>query len=79
MFDFWGYVPGNEPEKPWGQFVPPEGTIEYMEKVLGDHFLGIDNGEQDGRYIGGYVSQMCPAYQDRKKEYLNFHRHFERL
>lgn len=79
LFDFWGHVPGSSTEKTWGHVVPPEGTVEYMEKVLGDHFLGIDNGEQDGRYIGGYAPQMCPNYTDRRKQYLNFHHHFERL
>ena len=30
---------------------------EILLRVFGDRFLGYDNGEQDGRYIGGYAGQ----------------------
>lgn len=80
LFDFWGYVPGSDPTRQsWGQYRPPEEAIRYMREVLGSHFLGLDNGEQDGRYIGGYAPLMCPAYRDLRRQYFNFSRFFEAL
>lgn len=80
LFDFWGYVPGSDPTKEfWGQYSPPEENVKYMKEVLGTHFLGLDNGEQDGRYIGGYAPLMCPAYRDLKRQYFNFTNFFEAL
>jgi len=79
LFDFWGHVPGSGMEGMWSHVIPPEGLAEYMEEELGDHFLGVDNGEQDGRYIGGYAGQQCPCFQDRFRQYLNFQRHFQEL
>jgi len=80
LFDFWGYVPGSDPTRQsWGQYSPPEEAIRYMKEVLGNHFLGLDNGEQDGRYIGGYAPLMCPAYRDLRRQYFNFSRFFEAL
>lgn len=79
LFDFWGHVPGSGLEGMWSHCVPPPGLVAYLEKELGDHFLGIDNGEQDGRYMGGYAPQQCPSFLDRVRQYLNFQRHFERM
>ena len=79
LFDIWGYVPGSGPGGYWQQFKPPAGVFELLESKLGDHWLGMDVGEQDGRYIGGYAGQMYPASADRFEQYLNFHRHFERM
>ena len=39
----------------------------------------MDNGEQDGWYIGGYASELYPSSASRREQYLNFQRHFERL
>lgn len=52
LFDVWGYVPfdNNYPAR-----VAPEHR-EILLRVFGDRFLGFDNGEQDGRYIGGFAS-----------------------
>ena len=79
MFDIWGHVPGSGTEATWGHVMPPEGMVAYLEETLGECFLGFDNGEQDGRYIGGYARQQCPAYGDRFRQYVNFQRHFERM
>lgn len=84
LFDVWGYVPGNgayEPGKPgeWLQFrVPPE-TSKMLEEKLGDHWLGLDNGEQDGRFIGAFASQQFPITSDRQAAANQFQRHFEQL
>jgi len=79
LFDIWGYVPGSGPGGYWQQFQPPAGVFDLLESKLGDRWLGTDNGEQDGRYIGGYASQMQPISALRFDQYLNFQRHFERL
>jgi hypothetical protein len=79
LFDVWAYVPGSGPGGVWQQFQPPAGALELLEAKLGVRWLGMDNGEQDGRYIGGYASQFYPSSADRRAQYLNFQRHFERL
>lgn len=79
LFDIWGYVPGSGPGGYWHQYRPPAGVFELLESRLGDHWLGMDVGEQDGRYIGGYAAQMHPISSDRFEQYLNFQRHFEHL
>ncbi|MFN7998827.1 MAG: hypothetical protein U0Q18_34705 [Bryobacteraceae bacterium] len=79
LFDVWGYVPGSGPGGYWQQFQPPAGVFPMLESKLGDRWLGMDNGEQDGRYIGGYAGQMDPSSAPRFQQYLNFQRHFERL
>ncbi|MBI3118708.1 MAG: TIM barrel protein, partial [Candidatus Hydrogenedentes bacterium] len=50
-----------------------------LESKLGDHWLGMDIGEQDGRYIGGYAPQLYPMSGSRFEQYLNFQRHFEAM
>ena len=77
LFDLWGYVPGSGPGGYWQQFVIPDGVLELFERELGDRWLGMDNGEQDGRYVGGFASQMYPLGADRRQQYFNFQRHFE--
>src|SRR5512147_1613963 len=79
LFDIWGYVPGSGPGGYWQQFEPPPGVFQMLESKLGDRWLGMDVGEQDGRYIGGYAPQMYPVSAGRFDQYPNFHRHFERF
>ncbi len=79
LFDIWGYVPGSGPGGYWQQFKPPAGVFEMLASKLGERWLGMDVGEQDGRYVGGYAPQMLPASASRFEQYLNFQRHFERM
>ena len=80
LFDFWGYVPGtNTAGQSWGQYQPPYRILKYMHDELGDRFLGMDNGEQDGRYIGAYAHMMYPGLQDGRSQYLNFYDFFAQL
>jgi hypothetical protein len=79
LFDVWGYVPGSGPGGYWQQFMPPPEAFAVLTAKLGERWLGVDNGEQDGRYIGGYANQMTPASSGRVEQYYNFQRHFERL
>jgi len=79
LFDLWGYVPGSGPGGYWQQYKPPADAFRMLEDKLGERWLGMDIGEQDGRYIGGYANQMFPIPGDRFENYLNFQRHFERM
>jgi hypothetical protein len=79
LFDIWGYVPGSGPGGYWQQIEVPPEVFPLLEERLGDRWLGMDIGEQDGRYIGGYAPQMLPVSADRFEQYLNFQRHFERM
>lgn len=79
LFDPWGYVPGSGPGEMWQQFVAPAETLRAFEETLGERWLGMDVGEQDGRYIGGYATQSFPVSGDRWEQYLNFQRHFEQM
>ncbi len=79
LFDLWGFVPGSGSGGPWQQFNVPDGVLPMFERVLGDRWLGMDNGEQDGRYVGGYAGQSVPCGAGRAEQYLNFQRHFERM
>lgn len=79
LFDIWGYVPGSGPGGYWTQFKPPAGVLDMISSKLGERWLGMDVGEQDGRYIGGYAGQMHPITDDPIEQYLNFQRHFQRM
>ena len=78
LFDLWGYVPGSAGDY-WQQFHPPAEAFRLFESELGERWLGMDNGEQDGRYIGGYASEFYPSSGTRLEQYFNFQRHFEEL
>ena len=79
LFDVWGYVPGSGPGDYWQQFRAPPEALALLESRLGERWLGTDIGEQDGRYLSLYASQMTPASAGRLEQYLNFQRHFERM
>ncbi len=84
LFDIWGYVPGNgpyDPDKPgdWIQFRVDPKQCKILKEKLGDHWLGMDNGEQDGRYIGSFSNQIYPRTNNRNLAYFLFQRHFEQL
>lgn len=80
MFDFWGYVPGSQPQEDviWGEYEVPQKAHEALKRLDG-HFLGFDNGEQDGRYIGTYARVASPVANSRKVQYRSFQAHFEKL
>ncbi|MDP2337009.1 MAG: hypothetical protein Q8N05_11295 [Bacteroidota bacterium] len=80
LFDIWGYVPGSSCRDCSGQeFSVPQNALNLFEKELGPRWLGMDNGEQDGRYIGLYASQMISPGGSREQQYLNFQNHFQGL
>lgn len=79
LFDLWGYIPGSGPGGYWQQYVIPNGVLDLFESELGERWLGMDNGEQDGRYVGNFAPRMYPMGGDRKQQYFNFQRHFEEM
>lgn len=82
LFDLWGYVPGFSLGTHFGEFTVADATRELLERELGDHWLGMDCGEQDGRYVSpfyGFSRQREPFDGDPVAQYLNFQRHFEYL
>lgn len=108
LADISNYVPGDngvcDPAPPSSvcEYHAPQRSVDLLVARLGDRFTGMDNGEQDGRYIGGYSSQLLRgssavarkdvlmsggadpasallAESARRRGYLNFRRHFERL
>ncbi|MCX6622959.1 MAG: hypothetical protein NTY38_18210 [Acidobacteria bacterium] len=78
LFDIWGYVPGSGRGGYWQQFKPPADVFPLLEAKLGDRWLGMDIGEQDGRYLG-YSRMVWPPNASRFEQYLSFQRHFERM
>lgn len=80
LYDFWGFVPGSRSKtEPWGEYEMKSDAVDILTKRLGDHFLGFDNGEQDGRYVGGYAPMMCPATEDKAAQFFNFPKLLGRL
>lgn len=80
IFDLWGFVPGSSgPDAYCSQFALPPAVREMFGRELGDRWLGMDNGEQDGRYVGGYAWQMLPSGAGHAEQYLNFQSFFERM
>lgn len=78
MYQIWGYVPGSGPGD-WHQYkFDPEISKLFTEK-FGEKWLGMDMGEQDGRYLMAYAEQMYPSSGDRFNQYLYFHNHMGRI
>ncbi|MGA1978893.1 MAG: hypothetical protein ABSG89_13735, partial [Bacteroidales bacterium] len=79
LYQIWGYVPGSGSGGQWQQVGLTPEISSLFETKLGDHWLGMDMGEQDGRYVIAYTNQMYPSSADRRQQYLNFHRHMEKI
>jgi hypothetical protein len=79
LYQIWGYVPGSGSKGNWPQFRLSPGTSSLFDSQLGTHWLGMDMGEQDGRYVLGYASSMSGISSNRFAQYLNFHRYMEKI
>ena len=86
LTDIWAFVPGSGPgdgsrwrENVWQQFYPPPSALAYLQEKLGERWLGMDIGEQDGRYIGSYAYEQLPMNVDRKHQFFNFRDHFKEM
>jgi hypothetical protein len=61
VFNVGGYGPGAPRRGGYGQVPPSPERLAFLEKTLGDHWLGFDLGEQDGRYHNGFEGRQLPA------------------
>ena len=74
LFDVWGYLPNGKAQGVDGLWRMPSGVCEMLERELGDRWLGMDNGEQDGRWSGS--PRPAPG---RFAHLLRFQRYFEHM
>ena len=80
VFDLWGFVPGSYKKGLlWGEYDVTEDKNDLFTGILGDRFIGYDNGEQDGRYIGSYTPTQCPARQDNVFQQRRFYEFFDEM
>ena len=92
LFDIWGFVPEltdpdnsdfrkNPRRRYGGDFRPKPEILAMFERELGERWLGMDNGEQDGRYVNtpGYAKLYEPLGVDRVGQYKHFDNHFEAM
>jgi hypothetical protein len=76
VMDIWGYLPGSGPGY-WQQFPVLPETLQLLETTLSNRWMGMNVGEQDGRYISSYVTQMDSISTNRFEQYLNLHQFFD--
>ncbi len=80
LFDIWAYCRSGLLERlVWSEYQASDEVHRYLIEKLGPRFLGYDNGEQDGRYIGGYANLVCPAPTTRQQGYEAFRQYFTKL
>ena len=81
LTDLWGYVPGSGDDvaDDWVQFTPPAAFLDDAQAALGARWLGMDVGEQDGRYIGSYAQEHSPTGAPPAAQRLFFEEHFQRM
>lgn len=80
LFDVWNYCPSGPFERfGCSEYRVPDDVHHYLLQQMGPRFLGYDNGEQDGRYIGGYAKLVCPAPVTRRQAYDAFCQYFRQL
>ena len=83
-FDIVGFIPGvgmGPDRKLWQgltQIKLTQEEIDFVKNTLGDHWLGMDNGEQDGRYMS-WAQQAVPHGVSCFDQYCHFQDWFERL
>jgi len=61
VFNVGGYGPGAPVRGGYGQVPVAPERLDILSRVLGDHWLGFDLGEQDGRYHNGFEGRQLPA------------------
>ena len=80
VFDLWGFVPGSYKEGlDWGEYTVTDAQHDTFMSLAGNRFVGYDNGEQDGRYIGAYTPTQSPALQDDAFQQRRFYEFFDEM
>ena len=77
IFDICAMLVGNAKPKGCYQFRMPDWAKKILEEEYGDHWLGMDNGEQDGAYVARDARGVEPTGLNRFAQYVAFQRHFE--
>ena len=72
LFNVGGYGPGSQLVGSYGQLKVSEAQSRALSEILGDHWLGFDLGEQDGRYHNGFEARQLPAPRDRVEAHRLF-------
>lgn len=75
LFDIGGYVPQTVNL----QIKVPTAALNLMSEKLGDHFLGIDNGENDARYLFIMRQLQAPYASDRVSQSEQIYDYFSRI
>lgn len=73
LFNIGGYGPGSPWKGSFGQAMIPPARLEQLRETLGDHFLGFDLGEQDGRYHNVFERVQLPSPRDAAGQHRLFH------
>ncbi len=84
LYGAWGYEPGNKADlatNTWGEFSLSDELHTLLTEQLGDHFFGYEMGEQDGRYIGAFVSRedSTSRPKTRVEQLKNFEHFFDKI
>lgn len=61
------------------EYEVPTETLRLFQNKMGDRWFGIENGEQDGRYMVGSGQNVNPQSRNRVNRYLDFQRYFEKI
>lgn len=75
LFDIGGYVPGTLEAQ---ARVPPE-TTRMLQDKLGEKYLGMDMGENDGRYLFLMRQVQAPYAADRIGQCEEAYRYFSQI
>ena len=78
LFNINAYGPGTPTTGSFGQFKVEPWKVNMMEEILGDHFMGFDLGEQDGRYWADSRSIDFPMSSNYQERYLNAMKYMHR-
>lgn len=70
LFNINAFGPGTPPVGSFGQIRVEKWKVDMMKEILGDHYLGFDLGEQDGRYWADCRSIDYPMSDDYSERYL---------
>lgn len=75
LFDIGGYVPGT----PNAQVRVPAAAQRLMTEKLGDKYLGVDMGENDGRYLFLMRQIQAPYAADRVGQCEQAYQYFSEI
>ena len=72
LFNVGGYGPGSPLRGSFGQCLVTDQQNQALTSLLGDHWLGFDLGEQDGRYHNSFQALQLPSPRDAVGQHRAF-------